>query len=274
MEINSETLRVELAAEAGGRIRQIIFAGCELLVPSAGRSILEWGMYPMAPWPGRIARGEFSWRGGSYQVDPNLGLDAIHGTVFDQPFDVVDSDSSRCNLRADLDERWPWAGSVEHRIEVDGSALTTRLQLESTAETFPGGLGWHPWFVREGDPAIYLDATGAYPARDLIPTGPPQPIEGELRLEGPLDDRRIDDVFVIAESPIVIEWAEVKLTISTSSNMMHVCVYTPPDAFCVEPMTCAADAFNLEARGIHAGAATVDAAEPLVAEAVWHFEGC
>jgi hypothetical protein len=50
-------------------------------------------------------------------------------------------------------------------------------------------------------------------------------------------------------------------------------VYTPKHAVCIEPQTCAPDAFNLAAQGMPgAGMAVVDERHPLVATTVWRWK--
>jgi galactose mutarotase-like enzyme len=57
-----------------------------------------------------------------------------------------------------------------------------------------------------------------------------------------------------------------------SPNVAHAVVYTPPEDVCLEPQTCAPDAFNLLAQGIEGvGVAIVEPGRPLVAETRWRW---
>jgi galactose mutarotase-like enzyme len=57
-----------------------------------------------------------------------------------------------------------------------------------------------------------------------------------------------------------------------SPNVTHAVVYTPARAVCIEPQTCAIDAFNLEAQGIEgAGAIVVEPGRPLIASTTWRW---
>jgi galactose mutarotase-like enzyme len=57
-----------------------------------------------------------------------------------------------------------------------------------------------------------------------------------------------------------------------SANVEHVVVYTPPHALCIEPQTCAIDAFNLASRGAaNAGLRIVDEDHPLEASSMWRW---
>ena len=58
----------------------------------------------------------------------------------------------------------------------------------------------------------------------------------------------------------------------SSPNVTHAVIYTPKQAVCIEPQTCAPDAFNLAAQGIAgAGMAVVDARHPLSATTTWRW---
>ena len=83
------TARVLIDAEHGGRIASLSVAGMELLV-NAGASALDWGCYPMAPFAGRIRNGRFSFKGTEHQLPRNAAPHAIHGTVFERPWEVDD----------------------------------------------------------------------------------------------------------------------------------------------------------------------------------------
>ena len=42
-------------------------------------------------------------------------------------------------------------------------------------------------------------------------------------------------------------WDDIELRMTSSENVRHAIVYTPERAVCVEPQSCAIDAFNLDA---------------------------
>ena len=68
-----------------------------------------------------------------------------------------------------------------------------------------------------------------------------------------------------------IGWGELELTMTSSRNVGHTVVYTTEHAVCLEPQTCAIDAFNLDARGVAAGIQIVDEWTPLVATTEWSW---
>jgi galactose mutarotase-like enzyme len=57
-----------------------------------------------------------------------------------------------------------------------------------------------------------------------------------------------------------------------SPELSHAVVYTAGHAFCLEPQTCAIDAFNLHERGVEGtGTVVVAPGRPLVATSVWRW---
>lgn len=61
----------------------------------------------MAPFVGRTAHGEFDLDGERRCIPANFGPHAVHGFVFDRPWRVNGN-----SLEIDLDQRWPFGGSV------------------------------------------------------------------------------------------------------------------------------------------------------------------
>ena len=79
---------------------------------------------------------------------------AIHGVVYDRPWEVLGPDA----IGIELDERWPFRGRAEQRFALDEDGLSMTLVVEAD-EPMPATVGWHPWFRRsvgEGIPDVRL----------------------------------------------------------------------------------------------------------------------
>ncbi len=242
LEAGNGIVRVGLAPGAGGRLASLEVAGLELLRP-AGPDPIRWGCYPMAPFAGRVRRGRFRFRGREYALPCRMPPHAIHGTVFDRPFEVLGPGELRC----DLGPEWPFRGALHERVSV--GARHVRLELVLTAEEpFPASLGWHPWFRRRlergGSARLHLDAAAMY-RRDEegIPDGtlvPPPP--------GPWDD-----CFTGLRTTPVVEWPGA-LRLRLGSDATCFVVYDEPaDALAVEPQTAPPDALNRMPRVVAPG---------------------
>ncbi|HYM16823.1 MAG TPA: hypothetical protein VEZ14_14820 [Dehalococcoidia bacterium] len=279
--------RASIAPEAGGRLLQLEIEdrGRWLRLLRAPRdrerALAEptrWGSFPMAPWPNRIDGGRFVWRGRVYEVPVQHGRHALHGRGCFQPWTVERASATACRIAVTFDAGWPFGGGAvqEFRMLDDGIAL--RMEIHADGEAFPAGCGWHPWFWRDVRPGhdvrLLVDAERWYETDDEIPTGWLKAALGEhdLRRYAALGSRRLDACYRAPRGRLRIGWGDVELTMEQSPNATHAVVYTPPEAVCVEPQTCAIDAFNLEAQGIAgAGMAVVAPGHPLVATTTWRW---
>jgi aldose 1-epimerase len=288
IELSRGRTRAIVLPEAGGRLHQLAIrdgtrwlpllrspASPEkhLINPTAG------GSYPMVPWPGRIDGGRFLWGGRVHTVPVNNGVDAIHGRGVYLPWSVESQSGSRCRLSCEFDGGWPFRGRATQQIEVSDRGIRQRIEILAAAgERFPAGIGWHPWFRRNvrpnHGPRVLVDADRVYETAEMIPTGWLMPAKRELDLRRypGLGARRLDVCYRHPRGALRIRWGDIELTMTNSPNVTHAVVYTPREAICIEPQTCAPDAFNLAAQGVPgAGMAIVDRRHPLVATTAWQW---
>jgi aldose 1-epimerase len=288
IELSRGRTRAVVVPEAGGRLHQLsIHDGLRWLPLLRGPSSLSMylddpaigGSYAMAPWPGRIDGGRFLWRGRMYAVPTNAGTHSLHGRAVYLTWRVESRTTSTCRLSLSFDSGWPWPGRAVHDIALHNDGMTQRLRVEATSgAAFPVGLGWHPWFRRavggRSGIRVRVDADRHYELTDMVPTGWLPRVNAEVDLRGypALGTRRIDACYRRPRGPMRIRWGEIELTMRSSPNVTHAVVYTPKQAVCVEPQTCAPDAFNLAAQGVDgAGMAMVDRRQPLSASTTWRW---
>lgn len=285
IELRSKTARAVILPEHGGRLHQLF------ITADGNDEPLLWspedpaaytaqpthgGAFPMAPWPNRIAAGRFAWQGAGYEVPLAGKPNAIHGTVLDVPWRVVARTARVCELSVELGSRWPWPGSAWQRIELTDTSLRMKLEVRSARDAFPAGAGWHPWFRRDAfgatDVRVTIPAAARYISANDLPTGElvEPATEFDLR-DGPaLGTRRIDTCYRDLSGPVVADWGALALSIDVAAPTPHIMCFTPDYAFCIEPQTCAPDAFNLAARGIEgAGMATASPTRPVAIETRW-----
>lgn len=128
----------------GARLTSLQICDREILVTHAD-SPLDWGLYPMVPFAGRIRDARFAFDNHTYQLARNHGAHAIHGTVFDASWTLDEVTDSSVVLSTSLDPLWPFEGTVTHTVDVTDKRV--RLTLSVLAhQNMPIQLGWHPWF--------------------------------------------------------------------------------------------------------------------------------
>lgn len=264
--------RCVVDAGAGGRLASLVAGGAErLLGQEAGQDapsseVVAWGSFLMAPWVGRLDRGRLPWRGRTYELPPDFGPHAIHGTVKDRPWVVESEGDGRVALACPLGDPWPFGGLVRQVVTLAPGRLELEAEIEAGDEPLPAGLGWHPWFARpaEGDIAVRLAATGTLAVDDdQIPTGAVDPLGAttDLRDGPPLGDRLLDHIYVGTGTSAEIAWPDLLLRQEWAPPVNSVCVHSPPRGFCVEPQTAWPNAGD--------GTATVAPGAPLRARTTW-----
>jgi galactose mutarotase-like enzyme len=126
----------------------------------------------MAPFAGRVRDGQFRFRGESFQLPLDLPPHAIHGTVYRQPWTIVDD----ATIAIRLGDPWPFPGTVVQRFSLESDSMRVTMSLRAE-QPMPASIGWHPWFRRRltesGDDVdvqfdaelmFERDATGSRPA--------------------------------------------------------------------------------------------------------------
>jgi aldose 1-epimerase len=255
IELDAGRARLVYAPERGGRLVSLTVDGLDLLVtPDVDDH--DYGLFPMAPWAGRVRRGRFSFAGEDYELPANSPPHAIHGVARDHPW----RDEGRGVMSVDLAPPWPFGGRVVQRLDLATDSLTMTMEVRATDRPMPASLGWHPWWARRvarGEPlevdlhagAMYRRDDDGIAVADLVPI-PPRPW---------------DDCFTeLGDPPAVLRWPDA-VTITLETACPDLVVFTEPEhAICVEPQTHPPDALNL-------GPAIVTPDEPLVAACTWKW---
>ena len=236
---------VEIAPSVGGRLAALEVDGWDL-VRRHGWTDREWGGFVMAPWVGRLRLGRVAWRGRTWQMPPDEGPHALHGTVVAAPFEVLESCGTQARLEAPLGGHWPFPGRVVQAFELTPRGLRLRLEVHADQEPFPAIVGWHPWFHRR---AVRLDGEGESGEVDLavhaayraeldahgLPTG---------RLLAP-SEATLDDVLLDVAGPPIVRWPGGPILSVHAPRAQAWIVYTAhPDGVCVEPVTGLPDGLN------------------------------
>jgi len=241
--LGAGTSQVQIDPAAGGRVASARLNGHEVLVGERAGAF-SWGSFVMAPFAGRVRRGELHVDGRAHTLPPGLGPHAIHGTTVHRRWQVDHvglgpGPRHDARLSTALGPDWPWAGRVTQHVALGHDHLELAVEVTSDGDAFPASCGWHPWFRRRlspTSPAVELHVRpGAMLARDpeglpsgarVAPTAPPW-----------------DDCMVDLDAPPRLVWPGA-LELELSSSLQHWVLFTEPaDALCVEPQTAPPDPF-------------------------------
>ncbi len=277
IELRTGTTSLAVDPAHGGRLASLRALGREFLAgpPSPHDASVGWGSFLMAPWVGRLEDGILEFGGERHQLARTYGRNAIHGVVYSRSVDVEAQTGAEATLSCRIGPPdWPYRALVRQEFVLGEDQL--RVMAEVIAEeAMPTALGWHPWFARaDADASVRVDAGEVLEARDLIPTGRRTAVDAttDLRAGPLLGARALDLTYVNARSPAVVGWPDVELTIEFEPPVNSVHVYTPPDAFCVEPQTAWPSAPALAAHGVSdTGLVTLAPSDRLGAVMTWRW---
>jgi aldose 1-epimerase len=235
---------ISVDAANGGRLTSLTVGGLEILGSTTPRPgappEIFYGCFVMAPFVGRTAHGRFSFGGREWNLPLNFGPHAIHGFVFDRPWETAGH-----TMQIELDERWPFGGTVTQHFQLTPHSLTIAVRIENEHRSMPAITGFHPWFRREvgavPDPQIDFRPDTSYVCDDSgIPT---HSTPGTLA-------RPWDDSFTDVQAAPQIHWGgALQVQIASAGRFWIVCE-TLPDAFCVEPLSGPVNGLNTAAATI------------------------
>jgi aldose 1-epimerase len=222
----------------------------------------------LVPWPNRVARGRWTWRGEDQQLaltEPAAG-NAIHGLLRHTLYRAAERVPDAVALRAVVVPQpgWPVPLETEVRYTVGPDGLTvTHTVRNRGAHPVPIGVGAHP-YPRAADSAtddctLTLAATTALPLAQGLPAGPARPVSGEddfragRALRGVVLDHAFGGCAPAAGDTLVrhrLTGPGGGVELWADPDFRWVQVFTPDDhpgrgrAVAVEPMTCPPDALN------------------------------
>jgi aldose 1-epimerase len=221
----------------------------------------------LAPFPNRLRDGEYTHEGitRSFPIKKSSGNNAIHGFCRDAPMTVesVKMDAEHAEIvcthtySADAHPAYPFQFSLKTVLTLRGTAFTMGMYITNLdTKSMPVGMGWHPYFRFDG--ATASDISMQMPDCQLIvvddrmlPTGEKLLFE-DFKTLRKLDETRLDTGFVLNEreatnATVVLKYQNKKLEYwQNAQDWRFLQVFTPPhrESIAVEPMSCAADAFN------------------------------
>lgn len=233
--LTCDGVAVVIDLEAGARAVSWQVDGIELL-GGAGADPVEYGMYPMAPWAGRVRGNSVDVDGRPHPLPVTYHSWALHGTVLNQPTAAIvheqAADGARLVARVDTHPGWPWPTSVDITWDVRADHVTTDITVRALAGSFPAVVGWHPWFRRAlgvgGDLEWMLDATSRLVrGDDHLPTG--ESVDYSAA-DGPFDD-------AFRATRARVRWPGVLEVDIDGGGPWFVVFDERPDCVCIEPQS-------------------------------------
>ena len=220
----------------------------------------------LLPFPNRINNGQYLFNGKSYQLPVKFGRHALHGFMYDKTLRVAKEISN--DDQASLELEYVYDATIKGYPFKFQAILTYCLMRDNGFQyktkitnlgpyPMPVGDGWHPYFRTEGKVDrmyVKIPAESRIEAdADMIPTG--KFIHESYADSFQIGNRELSAGFVMKKTSgrIVTELYDpevnVKICIWQETGKQkynYLQVFIPPsrNSIAIEPMTCAADAFN------------------------------
>lgn len=256
--MTSEKAELLLAPQNGGCVSAFRWQGHDVLRPldpakGSTAPATDYAAFPLFPFSGRIANGQFSFDNTEYTLPPNFPPEphAIHGNGWQTSWEILEQSAHSIHFFYEHSgPDWPWSFRAEQGFAITENGLRVDLQLINLSDSpMPGGIGWHPYFPL-GNAKLEADVSAVWlSGEDMIP-GAPTPLTEETDLTQPRDvkDLRLDNAFAAGKRGARMHWEDQAKSVSmtASETLRHLVVYTPPeeDFFCVEPVSHSPDALN------------------------------
>ena len=149
-----------LLPQAGARLATLVWSdgskAHDLIMPLTMTEAFDghhWpaaGAFPMAPYSNRLGGATFKWGGRAIRLTSPAGETyALHGFAHRSGWEVASQTSSEAVLQFTQHaghEGWPWGFTLRQEVSLDETGALVRLRITNTSdETMPAGLGWHPY---------------------------------------------------------------------------------------------------------------------------------
>ena len=256
-------------AAVGSSLRRYTRGGIDVTVPFADDVLAPRCCgCTLVPWPNRLRNGSYRFEGVAYRLpvtEPELG-NATHGLGRWARWSAVEHLADRVTTRFDIVAQpgYPFEVSVEVSYTLDSSSglsVSARARNHGRGNA-PFGAGFHPYLSTHGAPLDDVEVQVPAASRLLldaaqVPVGS-QPVQAtpyDLRSGAVLGAMRLDDGFTGLGHDAGRGVAHVRASSGGAAlwfdeAFRFLQVYTLDDlagagpGVAVEPMTCAADAFN------------------------------
>lgn len=242
----------------GGCVSAFRWHGQDILRPftssnQESKTPTAYAAFPLMPFSGRIANGEFSYGGKQISLHHNFPPEphAIHGHGWERAWTVTKKDNTSLVIEFSYREAdWPWAYNADQHFTLTPDGLKLELSITNTSSsTMPAGIGWHPYFPVEGA-CVRSDVSAIWlSGDDMIPSAPsPLSADNDLREMRDVQTLQLDNAFDVNSGETHLYWEKehraVKMT--ASDTLRRLIVFTPQDTdfFCIEPVSHAPNAVN------------------------------
>ena len=217
----------------------------------------------LSPFVCRLANAQYTHQGSLKTVNKfKLGNSAIHGLIFDAPFQLRSSHSNASSASVTLahtyrsdDSGYPFAYRIQitYTLENHGKLRISSQVTNLSDSPIPIADGWHPYFAVDGDMANWRLCIRSRQQltfnERMLPTG--ETINSNpFAHSTPIAQTELDNCFVLTDDfsqpAVILQGERIQLSITPEASYPFVQAYTPPqrDSIALENLSSAPNAFN------------------------------
>lgn len=210
----------------------------------------------LVPFSGRVSGGGFTFDGQFHALERNMETETypIHGSAFANPWTVWHWTLDSVTFRLAAGGPGPFRYDATMTYALEDAALVMRLEVVNRGIRLPFGIGFHPWFVRDGDTRLQAPAAQVWLEQDDHLPKAIEPVarhpDMDFNVSRALPGRWINNWFSGWNRQAHIDWPRrgISADITASEGLDQYVVFSPEgdaDFFCFEPVSHPVDAFNL-----------------------------
>ena len=249
--------KAKICLNQGGSLSEFVFETIQILADYNSACYLDtYASSILFPFANRIKNGEYTFNNLKYkfqcnEIDKN---NALHGFVYNKPFDVIDRVTTQeyasvtlCYKDEGKTEGFPFKFSIELTYQLNKNGLILSIKaVNNDKNPFPFNIGWHPYFYSKNldNSALNFksDTKYVYDKQQIISGTTELDIEMPFQLKGV----KLDTGYPLKTNEIQFSTPEYNMNIRSTSKENFLQLFTPDrqNVVAIEPMTGATDNFN------------------------------
>lgn len=210
--------------------------------------------YPLLPWSNRIGGGGFATPAGWQALSANTEHEPlpIHGSAWQQSWQVVDMTSYSANLQLECQSPFPYRANLHVRLS-DGCLRLTLHATHLGAQATWYGLGFHPYLPRTAHTRLQAQAGGVWLSGEDKLSSHCSGLPAHWDFEKPtlLPQQLVDNAFTQWPGSARIIQADAGYQLVCEAQGSEIFLLFCPEAqhfFCFEPVTHPVNAHHLPGR--------------------------
>lgn len=276
----NDKMHLELCPSVGGGITRFFMRAGGKEIPlfrdydkTLPLDVLNFSSFPLTPFCSRIAFGKMAFDGVTYDVGPKFQQERHpnHGDGWTSPWTVEDTKDNQATLSLSIRDKTetPYSYDAEQVYTLNDDGMTIDIAVTNrSGKALPFGTGHHPYFPRNNDTILKVDARKVWTSQEMVPQQLiDTPAQWDFSQGRALSDANLapaqhgadgsaylDHAFEGWDNHAEITWPENNTTlIMTADPVFQNFLLFVPGAggfFCAEPVTNVTDGFNLANKGV------------------------